>query len=1173
MPCTACGTENRPGSRFCDNCGTPLATTCPTCGEPNRSDARFCASCGAAFGTDAPVARPAVAGSPAPEGALAERRLVTVLFTDLVGFTTLAEDRDPEAVRELLSRYFDTATEAVKLHGGTVEKFIGDAVMAVWGTPTAHEDDAERAVRAALEIVASVPPLHPGLQARAGVLTGEAAVTLGATNQGMVAGDLVNTAARLQGVADAGTVLVGEATRRSAERSIVFEPLGEHSLKGKTSPIPAWKAVRVVAQRGGQGRSDALEPPFVGRDEELRQLKEVLHAVGREARPRLVSITGPGGIGKSRLVWELEKYIDGVSEDIYWHRGRSPSYGDGIAFWALGEMVRRRAGLTEDDDEVTTRERIAETLDEYVPDASERERIGAALLSLLGVEEAPAGGRDALFPAWRLFFERVAERGTTVLVFEDLHWADSGLLDFIDHLLDWSRGLPLMVVTLARPELFDRRPDWGATRRHLTALALEPLTDAAVRDLLEGLVPGLPEDARAAIVGRAEGIPLYAVEMVRGLLADGLIERQGEAYVPTGDLSDLRVPESLRSLIASRLDGLAPEDRGLLQDASVLGQVFSADALAAVTGTDAEALAPRLRDLVRRELVDVETDPRSPERGQYRFVQSLIREVAYGTLARRERRSRHLAVARHYEGVGDDELAGALASHYVAAYEASDEGPEADAIATQARLALGGAAERAASLGAHQQAVAHLERALRLASSHAERAPLLDRAAVSAAAAAMDEAVDYAERAVAIYREIGDPLATAHATARLGRTLLDASRVDDARAVLEAAVPGADSIEDPSGSAAIHAQLSRCYMRLGKSAESIASADRALAVGEHRDLEALVAEALINKGSSMVQIGRRREGGALIWKAIDLAERVGDAALRIRARNNYSTALDDDPAQAIRTVTEALDLAADIGDRGMYFWLLGNIAAVLKSAGRGWDEHLVRLREAKEQATLVTDRIRLVVLTNLIESQRDENIDEARATVDELCRQTTSPDSQFGRLMLWADTSVIRGEFAAGYRFAMEALNVELQAPEIALTTAFHAALGTHDPDQLREVHRLTSELTLSGPGVAAARHLTSGAVAAVEGRTAEAVAEFRVGAEAFNALDVAFDGAMIMIGALELLPDQPEIRAIAERYRPMLVELRARPWLERLDRALAASTAAVADRTVESAPATPASG
>ena len=376
MRCTACGTDNRPGSRFCDNCGTPLESPCPSCGAPNRSDAKFCATCGYAFAAaGAPVVLATAPAVEQPERN-AERRVVSVLFTDLVGFTTLAEDRDPEAVRELLSRDFDRATAIITLHGGTVEKFIGDAVMAVWGTPVAHEDDAERAVRAGLELVDAVHGLSPDLQARAGVLTGEAAVTLNAQNQGMVAGDLVNTAARLQGVAEPGTVLVGESTMRSAERAIVFEPIGDHSLKGKTSPVPAWRALRVVAQRGGPGRGDALEPPYVGRDEELRQLKEMLHAVGRERRTRLVSITGPGGIGKSRLVWELEKYIDGVAEDVYWHRGRSPSYGEGITFWALGEMVRRRAQLTEESDEAETRERVVAAVDEYVAEASERERIG-----------------------------------------------------------------------------------------------------------------------------------------------------------------------------------------------------------------------------------------------------------------------------------------------------------------------------------------------------------------------------------------------------------------------------------------------------------------------------------------------------------------------------------------------------------------------------------------------------------------------------------------------------------------------------------------------------------------------------------------------------------------------------------------------------------------------------
>ena len=779
MRCAACGTENPAANRFCDNCGGPLTASCPSCGQPNRPDARFCGTCGHVLGAagEAPA-------DAARSIATAERRLVSVLFTDLVGFTTLAEDRDPEAVRELLSRYFDTATEIINLHGGTIEKFIGDAVMAVWGTPVAHEDDAERAVRAALELVDAIRSLHPDLQARAGVLTGEAAVTLGATNQGMVAGDLVNTAARLQGVAEPGTVLVGEATMRAAERAIVFEPIGDHSLKGKTAPVPAWQALRVVAQRGGQGRTDALEAPFVGRDEELRQLKELLQAVGRDRRVRLVSITGPGGIGKSRLVWELEKYVDGVSDPIYWHRGRSPSYGEGVTFWALGEMVRRRAQLSEEDDEATTRERIAATLEEYVKDAGERERIGPALLSLLGVEVAPSGGREALFPAWRLFFERVAERGTAVLVFEDLQWADTGLLDFIDHLLDWSRGLPIMVVTLARPELFDKRPDWATGRRQLTALTLEPLSDESIRALLSGLVPGLSPAAMAAIVARADGIPLYAVETVRGLLADGRIQRRGDIYEPIDDLSQMAVPDTLRSLIASRLDGLDPADRVLLQDASVLGQVFSPDALAAISGIDPADLDARLRGLAKRELLDIERDASSPERGQYKFVQSLIREVAYGTLARRDRRARHLAVARHYEGVGDQELAGALASHYVAAHGASDAGAEADAVAAQVRIALSAAADRAFSLGSPDQAVAFLDQALGITADPAERAQMLDRAAYLASVAARPDAVDYATAAVDAFRELGDEVGAVRASARLGETLLNAGETPRAKEVL-----------------------------------------------------------------------------------------------------------------------------------------------------------------------------------------------------------------------------------------------------------------------------------------------------------------------------------------------------------------------------------------------------
>ncbi len=525
--------------------------------------------------------------------AVAERRLVSVLFADLVGFTTRSEDRDPEETRELLSRYFEVARRIVEGHGGTIEKFIGDAVMAVWGAPTAHEDDAERAVRSALAIVAGVGSIADGdvpLHARAAVLTGEAAVTVGAEGQGMVAGDMVNTASRLQSVAQPGTVLVGEATYRATSNAISYEPAGERVLKGKTAPVPAWRAVAVVARRGGSGRASTLEPPFVGREDELQQLKDLFDATGRERKPRLVTVIGQAGIGKSRLAWEFEKYLDGVVETAYWHEGRTPAYGEGISYWALAEMVRLRAQITEGEDAASARPKLTAMLEQFVDDPEERRFVEPRLAGLLGLAELPSDGREELFAAWRTLFERIAAQAPTVLVFVDLHWADQGLLDFVEDLLAWARTSPIFVVALARPELLERRPDWGSAVRSVTRINLEPLAAPEMAQLLDGLVPGLPEQAVTRIVERSEGIPLYAVETVRMLLDTGSVVPEEDHYVLRGDLSELAVAETLHALIAARLDANSPEDRSLIQDAAVLGLSFTLEALAAVSGRDVAQL-------------------------------------------------------------------------------------------------------------------------------------------------------------------------------------------------------------------------------------------------------------------------------------------------------------------------------------------------------------------------------------------------------------------------------------------------------------------------------------------------------------------------------------------------------------------------------------------------------
>ena len=415
MRCPACGGENPENKRFCKHCGGTLGALCAACGAQLEPDNQFCGDCGTPISPGPASGRTLPGDLPQPVPGFApvsERRLCSVLFVDLVGFTPLAEKRDPEEIRELLSLYFDRAQAIVGHYGGTVEKFIGDAVMAVWGAPVANEDDAERAVRAALDIVASVTELGAEsgveLAARAGVVTGEVAITIGKVSEGMVLGDTVNSASRVQSVAPPGAVLVDESTWRAASGAIAFSEVGALRLKGREEPVQAWRAVRVVAQRKGVGRSERLEPPFVGRDEELRLIKDLFHATAREQRARLVSVTGIPGIGKSRLGWEFLKYIDGLAETVYWHQGRSPAYGEGITFWALGEMVRMRAGINESEDATSSRSKLSTTVAEFVPDPEERRWVEPRLAHLLGLADAPPGDREELFSAWRTFFERVA---------------------------------------------------------------------------------------------------------------------------------------------------------------------------------------------------------------------------------------------------------------------------------------------------------------------------------------------------------------------------------------------------------------------------------------------------------------------------------------------------------------------------------------------------------------------------------------------------------------------------------------------------------------------------------------------------------------------------------------------------------------------------------------------
>jgi len=1141
--CANCGVENRPGRRFCSDCGHALAQACPACGASNEANARFCGDCGTGLAPGEPnaAARPAPLNAPgssvadsadgdrSPAGPVAQRRVVTILFADLVGFTPFAEERDPEEVRNVLTRYSDISREVVQRYGGTVEKFIGDAVMAVWGTPIAHEDDAERAVRAALELTDAVGVLGPGIQARGGVLTGEAAVTVGASDQGLVAGDLVNTAARLQAAAPPGAVLVGERTMRASEASLAFEPAGDHVLKGKAAPVAAWRAMRVIAQRRGARRADAVETPFVGRAEEFRLLRDLLHLTGRDPRTRLVSITGPAGIGKSRLAWELEKYIDGVVENIYWHRGRCPAYGDGVTFWALGEMVRRRCGLAEGTDEQETRARLATTVAEYVTDPSERDWIESSLLVLLGLEPDHSVGRELLFAAWRRFFECVSVRGTTVLVFEDLQWADTALMDFIDHLLDWSKGAPILVVTLARPELYDRRPDWGAGRRTFTAIALEPLGDESMRELLAGLVPDLPDSAVRAIVERADGIPLYAVETVRMLLADGRLEPVDGGYRPTRELGSLAVPTTLHSLITSRLDGLEPGDRSLLQDASVLGQSFGIDALAAVTGTDVRSLEPRLRGLVRRELLTVEADPRSPELGQYAFVQSLTREVAYATLSRPDRRARHLAAARHYESTAGDELAGVLAAHYVAAHEASAAGPEADAVAAQARVALRAAADRAAALAGHDQAAAYLQQALKVTTDPAERAALLERSASEGDLAGhYEQSEAWARSAIELGQQAGDPVATARVRGILGTILINSGHITDAVVELETAVADLPGDADPSALADALAKLGRARYRNLEAGAAIEAADQALVIAEHHDYRRTIAEALVTKGTALTFDARNHEALALLRAGIALARREGDVGTALRGMANIAglVASEEGSGAAGEIQREAVELARTVGDFGMTVWHVGNLGYGTLFSGMPLTPVIEEMSEMLALPLEPADRHHLEARRALLLAVRGDDISGWLKEVSSDPVTRADPQRMGDILFNRANAAFAHRD----YRNATADFSElgELAARYATLPTAVLCAAMTRDHVLARKTLDRAME---AAPGTAASsRQAADGIVAAMEGRVDAGLSEFGEGVGELRRLGLGYFLAVADMALLATLgPEHPAAHAAGE--------------------------------------------
>jgi tetratricopeptide (TPR) repeat protein len=883
-------------------------------------------------------------------------------------------------------------------------------------------------------------------------------------------------------------------------------------------------------------------------------LKDFHLATGAERRPRLVSIIGQGGIGKSRLVWEFQKYIDGVTEVVYWHQGRSPAYGEGISFWALAEMVRGRAGITEEDDPAASRAKLAAMVGERVSDETERRWMEPRLLQLLGLEGTDADerpDRESLFAAWRVFFERVAEQGVVVLVFEDLQWADDGLLDFIDHILEWSRDQPIYIITLARPELLDRRTDWGAGRRNFTSLLLESLGPEVMRELLAGLVPGLPKPVVDRVLERAEGIPLYAVETVRMLLSEGLVTLEDGVYRPTADLSEISVPASLHALIASRLDGLDPADRSLLQAASVIGKTFSIDALAAVSGVPADQVATRLRGLVRREILTLEADPRSPERGLYGFVQGLIREVAYGTLAKRDRRQLHVAAARYYEGLDDEGIAGALAEHYVAAYKAQPEGPEGEAVAAQARVALRGAAERARSLGSFLQATRFLEQALDVTTDPAEQAQL--HAAASDAglyAGLIEDPIAHAARALELAREAGDRRGLLAAIRHYGLSLSADSRIAEEAELLEPARDEYRDLAETQEYVGLGAELARSYLLLARAEDAVRLVDDILPTAERLELTRETIVLLVTRGPALANIGRLREAIVTLTGAVAACTSYGlvDQGLRARVNLSYAAAAED-PELAYRVAREGLELSLRLGMRGYAFYMLGNAAELAVRTG-DWDWVVPQLEEAiSATENDVAARLRFAEIRGL---QGVEVGDELESLAHRVAEMT--------EVQAPAMVDEVRAVVAFGHGDDRTALDLargsyerNLPPDGTAPQTAIRAAARLGDAEAIRDALRVIDGQT--GRVAAVIRREAEAALAALNGRRAEALVGFVDATRRWRELGLEFEAAICALNHVTTLgPAGPEAQAAASEAGAVFERLGAVPFQVRLADATAAA-------------------
>ncbi|MBA3401327.1 MAG: AAA family ATPase [Actinobacteria bacterium] len=1126
--------------------------TCPSCGEENPERARFCLGC----------AEPLVEETPERE----ERKTVSVLFVDLVGFTSTSETADPEDVRALLRPYHARLREEIQRFGGTVEKFIGDAVMAVFGAPVAHEDDAERAVRAGLRILDSLEEMREqgiDLSVRAAVNTGEALVALSARpeqGESMAMGDVVNTASRLQGAAPVGSLVAGELTVRATSGVIDYEPLEPVTLKGKSSPVALWRALS-ARSRFGTDVDTRPRLPLVGRERELAMLQGAYGRAVHEATPQLVTIVGEPGIGKSRLVAELFSFVDSAPDLISWRQGRCLPYGEGISLWALGEIVKAQAGILESDSPEEAAKKLQAALAQLTEDPSDRRWLDAPLSGLVGAEIAAdrAMERHESFAAWSRFIELIATDGPLVLVIEDLHWADDVLLDFLEHLAEWATDIPLLVVCTARPELYERRRAWAGGLRNATTISLVALLRDDTSRLLTALLDqhAVPADLVEAVLERSGGNPLYVEEFIRMLQDRGLLVREGRTLsVTLGE--DLPLPESVAAIVAARLDTVDPERKALLQEAAVMGRVFWVGALEEMTGRDPGGVTEDLRELARKELVRRSRSSSVAGDTEYAFWHVLVRDVAYAQIPRGERATSHVKAAHWIERMAGARLsdhAELVVHHYEEALTlsraAAARPPE---IELSLRRALVLAAERAFRVD-YARADAFFRRAAELIPTEdPERADvLLKLAETSELAGRGEEAKQLSRDAADAYRLQGDRLGEARAllqlaviAARGGRTGQSKANIEDALELLEALPPSPELVR---------AYGTRVWVMLfqGQLEGTTEQGDRALALAQELGLAGEEAQCYMFRGLARVW-GGDLAGLEDIEIALERWAELGNWEQVTITRVNLADCLwlAEGPAAGLEQCITAIAVAEEHGAVHEALWARAETLRMQFELGR-WDETLATAQSLMEwDREHGPDPVGLVARTYAVWVHARTGATEAAVgMIPELLEFGRSSDDQ----QLLVPALVVAGvaALAAGRRDEAARLAEEAtaQSPYWRMHFAAEAARVAVDAGRPDIAERYLDQLEPRLP-----RHrnavLTAGAVfAEARGDLASAAEQFAQAAEDWGGYGFVLERGHALLGrgrCLLQLGDQLEGVSCVNSARSIFAELGARPLVAECD-------------------------